>query len=269
MAHKTIAGGTAYAIKGGKTMVGGTSFGVKKGKTMVDGTVYEIGFGQAISELAVGASVFMNVNGAEKEFLIVHQGKPSTLYDDSCDGTWLLIKDLYESRAWHSSDANEYSNSTIHSYLNSTFLALFDSNIQTAIKEVKIPYSKYNATNGTFAVASGANGLAAKIFLLSLYEVGFDKSVSQFFLEEGAKLDYFESGDTSGGTNRTKRIAYLNGTASAWWTRSADTLTTDQAFYIRSTGSYGYYYCSNAYRIRPALILPGDTLVDDNFKVIT
>ena len=66
MAHKTIAGGTAYAIKGGKTMVGGTSFGVKKGKTMLDGTVYEIGFGQAISELAVGASVFMNVNGAEK-----------------------------------------------------------------------------------------------------------------------------------------------------------------------------------------------------------
>lgn len=268
MAHKTIAGGTAYAIKGGKGMVGGTSFGVKKGKTMVDGTVYEIGFGQAISELAVGASVFMNVNGAEKEFLIVHQGKPSTLYDDSCDGTWLLMKNLYESRAWHSSDANEYANSTIHSYLNSTFLALFDSNIQTAIKEVKIPYSKYNATNDTFAVASGANGLAAKIFLLSLYEVGFDKSVSQYFLEDSAKLDYFESGDTSGGTNRTKRIAYLNGTASAWWTRSADSLTTSQAFYVRPTGSYGYYNCSYAYRIRPALILPGDTLVDDNFNII-
>ena len=267
MAHKTIAGGTAYAIKGGKTMVGGTSFGVKKGKTMVDGTVYEVGFGQAISELAVGASVFMNVNGAEKEFLIVHQGKPSTLYDDSCDGTWLLMKDLYESRAWHSSDVNDYANSTIHSYLNSTFLALFDSNIQTAIKEVKIPYMKFNTTEGAYAVASGANGLAAKIFLLSCYEVGFG-NVMFYFPKDGAKLDYFESGDTNGGTNRTKRIAYLNGTATYWWLRSPEHDSMVRTMDVRDNGSYGGNQCSYSQGIRPALVLPGDTLVDDNFNII-
>ena len=267
MAHKTIVGGTAYAIKGGKGMAGGTSFGVKKGKTMVDGTVYEVGFGQAISELAVGASVFMNVNGAEKEFLIVHQGKPSTLYDDSCDGTWLLMKDIYEKRQC-SDSSNVYSNSTIHSYLNSTFLALFDSNIQTAIKEVKIPYMKFNTTDGAYAVASGANGLAAKIFLLSCYEVGFG-NVMVYFPKDGAKLDYFESGDTNGGTNRTKRIAYLNGTATYWWLRSPEHDSMVRAMDVRDNGSYGGNQCSYSQGIRPALVLPGDTLVDDNFKVIT
>ena len=263
MAHKTIVGGTSYAIKGGKGMVGGTSFGVKKGKTMVDGTVYEIGFGQAISELAVGASVFMNVNGAEKEFLIVHQGKPSTLYDDSCDGTWLLMKDLYESRAWNDSDSNDYDNSTIHTYLNNTFLNLFDSNIKDAIKQVKIPYRKNGGSGGTDQ--SGANGLSAKIFLLSGYEVGWTTSDSSYFPVDGAKLDYFTA--SSGGNS--KRIAYLNGTATYWWLRSPRTGDTIRVWRVYSDGSYYGGAASSSYGIRPALILPGDTLVDDNFKVIT
>lgn len=264
MAHKTIAGGTSYVIKGGKGMAGGTSFGVKKGKTMVDGTVYEIGFGQAISELAVGASVFMNVNGAEKEFLIVHQGKPSTLYDDSCDGTWLLIKDLYESRAWHSSDANEYANSTIHSYLNSTFLNLFDSNIKDAIKQVKIPYRKNGGSGGTNQ--SGANGLSCKIFLLSGYEVGWTSSDNQYFPQDGAKLSYFESGTGTSANN--KRIANLNGSATRWWLRSPSTENTLLVWYVNSNGSYFDYGTTNSRGIRPALVLPGDTLVDDNFNII-
>ena len=262
MAHKTIAGGTAYAIKGGKTMVGGTSFGVKKGKTMVDGTVYEIGFGQAISDLPVGASVFMNVNGAEKEFLIVHQGKPSTLYDDSCDGTWLLMKDIYESRAWNDSDVNDYANSTIHTYLNNTFLNLFDSNIKDAIKQVKIPYRKNGGSGGTDQ--SGANGLSAKIFLLSGYEVGWTTSDSSYFPVDGAKLDYFTA--SSGGNS--KRIANFNGSATSWWLRSPSTDNTLLVWYVNSNGSYFDYGTTNSRGIRPALILPGDTLVDDNFNII-
>ena len=50
---------------------------------------------KAISTLAVGSSVYLNVGGVRKEFLVVHQGKPSSLYDSSCNGTWLLMKDIY------------------------------------------------------------------------------------------------------------------------------------------------------------------------------
>lgn len=66
----------------------------------------------ALSSKAVGSVVKLNVNGAAKEFLVVHQGKPSSLYDDSCNGTWLLMKDIYENRAWHSSNSNSYKAST-------------------------------------------------------------------------------------------------------------------------------------------------------------
>lgn len=44
MAHKTLAGGTAYEIGGGKTLVGGTAYSIEKGKTLVGGTAYGIEF---------------------------------------------------------------------------------------------------------------------------------------------------------------------------------------------------------------------------------
>ena len=83
-----------------------------------------------LSSKAIGSTIKLKVNGSAKDFIVVHQGKPSSVYDDSCNGTWLLMKDIYENRQWHSSNTNDYANSTIHSYLNSTFLNLFESNIK-------------------------------------------------------------------------------------------------------------------------------------------
>lgn len=44
MAHKTLIGGTAYEVSGGKTLVGGTAYSIKNGKTLVGGTAYDVGF---------------------------------------------------------------------------------------------------------------------------------------------------------------------------------------------------------------------------------
>lgn len=44
MAHKTLIGGTAYEISGGKTLIDGTAYKIKNGKTMTDGTVHDIDF---------------------------------------------------------------------------------------------------------------------------------------------------------------------------------------------------------------------------------
>lgn len=212
-----------------------------------------------LSTKAVGSTVKLKVNGTAKEFIVVHQGKPSSLYDDSCNGTWLLMKDCYESRAWHSSNSNSYKASTIHSYLNSTFLALFESNIQEAIKQVKIPY--VNGT-GNSAVGSGANGLSAKIFLLSGYEVGIGGA--SYVPVDGAKLDYFNQNT---GTD-SKRIAYLNGSATNWWLRSPGTGSADYVWYVDANGGY-YYFASYSVGIRPALVLPSTLLVSDDGTVST
>lgn len=211
--------------------------------------------GATAGSLAVGSSVFTNVNGTKTEFLVVHQGKPSSLYDDSCNGTWLLMKDVYENRQWNSSKVNDYANSTINSYLNSTFLAMFDLNIQKAIKQVKIPYHTIGGSGGTDQ--SGANGLTTKTFLLSVYELGWTTSDNKYFPHDGAKLDYFESG--KGTSANDKRIAKLNGSDAFWWTRSPNTYNASNVQFVHSDGSSNVDNATISYGIRPAFIIPSET----------
>ena len=216
-----------------------------------------------LSSKAIGSTIKLKVNGSAKDFIVVHQGKPSSVYDDSCNGTWLLMKDIYESRQWHSSNTNDYANSTIHSYLNSTFLAMFDSNIQKAIKQVKLPYRKGSGTSTT--VTSGSNGLSAKIFLLSATETSF--SFSYMPSGEGAELAYFKG--CADNSSDSKRVAYLNESATVWWLRSPNCGSFYLALYVNSSGGWGGNDCSSSYGIRPALILPSTLLVSDDGTVST
>lgn len=216
-----------------------------------------------LSSKAIGSTIKLKVNGSAKDFIVVHQGKPSSVYDDSCNGTWLLMKDIYESRQWHSSNTNDYANSTIHSYLNSTFLNLFESNIKNAIKQVKLPYRKGSGTSTT--VTSGSNGLSAKIFLLSATETSF--SFSSMPSGEGAELAYFKG--CADNSSDSKRVAYLNGSATVWWLRSPYCNSFDYALCVLSSGDWRGNYCSVSYGIRPALILPSTLLVSDDGTVST
>lgn len=216
-----------------------------------------------LSSKAIGSTIKLKVNGSAKDFIVVHQGKPSSVYDDSCNGTWLLMKDIYENRQWHSSNTNDYANSTIHSYLNSTFLNLFESNIKNAIKQVKLPYRKGSGTSTT--VTSGSNGLSAKIFLLSATETSF--SFSSMPSGEGAELAYFKG--CADNSSDSKRVAYLNGSATYWWLRSPNCYNFVSALYVSSNGDWNNYYCSSSYGIRPALILPSTLLVSDDGTVST
>ena len=216
-----------------------------------------------LSSKAIGSTIKLKVNGSAKDFIVVHQGKPSSVYDDSCNGTWLLMKDIYENRQWHSSNTNDYANSTIHSYLNSTFLNLFESNIKNAIKQVKLPYRKGSGTSTT--VTSGSNGLSAKIFLLSATETSFNFSTMPS--GEGAELAYFKG--CADNSSDSKRVAKLNGSAAGWWLRSPNCNFSNGALYVYSNGDWGSNYCSNSYGIRPALILPSTLLVSDDGTVST
>ena len=217
-----------------------------------------------LSSKAIGSTIKLKVNGSAKDFIVVHQGKPSSVYDDSCNGTWLLMKDIYENRQWHSSNTNDYANSTIHSYLNSTFLNLFESNIKNAIKQVKLPYRKGSGTSTT--VTSGSNGLSAKIFLLSATETSFNFS-SYMPSGEGAELAYFKG--CADNSSDSKRVAYLNGSAAGWWLRSPSCGYFGDALYVNSNGDWNDGDCSDSCGIRPALILPSTLLVSDDGTVST
>ena len=203
-----------------------------------------------LSTKAVGSIVKIKVNGAAKDFIIVHQGLPSSAYDASCNGVWVVMKDIYTTSTFGNN--NSYKDSGIHTYLNGTFYNLIDSQIRAVIKQVKIPY-----TNS--GVQSGANGLSTKVFLLSGTEVGF--SGVSYMNTEGAKLSYFDSA--------SKRVAYNGSSAAVWWLRSPCTDYTSYVWFVNSGGSIGSWYCSNSCGVRPAFVLPSELVVSDDGTVST
>ena len=197
---------------------------------------------------AVGSIVKIKVNGAAKDFIIVHQGLPSSAYDASCNGVWVVMKDIYTTSTFGNN--NSYKDSGIHTYLNGTFYNLIDSKIRAAIKQVKIPY-----TNS--GIQSGANGLSTKVFLLSGTEVGF--SNVSYMNTEGTKLAYFDSA--------SKRIAYNGSSAAIWWLRSPYASGGSYVWRVYTDGSNNYNWYSGSYGVRPAFILPSTLVVSDDGTV--
>ena len=215
-----------------------------------------------LSSKAIGSTIKLKINGSAKDFIVVHQGKPSSVYDDSCNGTWLLMKDIYTTYTFGNN--NSYKDSSIHTYLNGTFYNLIDSDIRAAIKQVKIPYQNGSGTSTT--VTSGSNGLSAKIFLLSATETSFNFS-SYMPSGEGAELAYFKG--CADNSSDSKRVAYLNGSATHWWLRSPSCDSFYNALYVDSYGDWHFNGCSYSCGIRPALILPSTLLVSDDGTVST
>lgn len=222
--------------------------------------------GVLASSLAVGSTVKLMEGGTAVKYLVVNQGIPenSSLYDASCNGTWLLRKYIHSERQWDASNINRYETSAINTWLNGEFFNTLGSAEQAAIKQVKIPYRADGGYGGTDQ--SGANGLPAKIFLLSGYEVGWTTSDDGNFPVDGAKLDYFTSGTTTSANN--KRIAYLSGTDTFWWLRSPSTDNAGRVWFVRFDGDYADYGASDSDGIRPALILPSNAVFDETTMLL-
>ena len=212
------------------------------------------------SDLSVGSSVYLMEDGVAAEYLVVNQGIPSgsSLYDASCDGMWLLRKDIITTMAWDADNSNVLETSDVQAWLNGDMLAKFDSVTQNAIKQVKIPYRSGGGPSGTDQ--SGTNGMPCKLFLLSIYEVGLDNTIVSYATVDGAKLDYFEYALGTSAVN--KRIAYLNGNAIIWWLRSISTYKGSLVFYIGQNGGDNGNGASADYGIRPALVLPSTAIFD-------
>lgn len=197
----------------------------------------------------VGSTVTLKVNGADAEFLVVHQGNPDPdVYDPSCEGTWLLMKNVYSQRPWGS--ASCYADAPVHTWLNSTFLELLDSGIRPAVKTVRLPYAEGSD------VHTGAEGVSAQIFLLSMREMGTPATQKTGLADEGALLDYFTDGD--GGADP------LRASSARYWTRSPYTGGGGNVWSVAGeSGICSYRVGSSSYGVRPALILPQAMPVED------
>ena len=222
---------------------------------------------------AVGSIVKLKENGVAQEYIVVHQGWPDSkypyteydMYDISCDGTWLLRKNIAEAFIqWHNvfeGDSNKYDTSYINSYLNTIWINRYDSAIQFNIKQVKVPY--VSISPGLYHVAYGADGFSCKIFLLSGMEVGFENTGSHQEWD-GSVLDYFIYGDYLEEA-RNKRIATIDGSNKPyWWTRSAAPKERYTVNYVTEVGYRAEQRADNTAGLRPAFILPNTLYVDDS-----
>ena len=219
----------------------------------IDPKLWAVASGTPIGNVDVGDIVQLRENLVPVDYIVVHQGLPGSMYDASCDGTWLLRKDIAENRSWDRGNSNVLETSDIQAYLNGDWMNRYDLDVAQAIKQVKIPYC---VGGGSATVNSGANGLSCKIFLLSGKEVGWDSIDNRYFPNDGAKLAYFLDGTSS--SANSKRVAKLNGSAAIWWLRSPYADVTYYVWRVISGGDYNYWFASNSYGVRPAFVLPSD-----------
>ena len=225
-----------------------------------------------LGDVAVGEIVKLKENRVPVNYIVVNQGKPHSIYDDSCDGTWLMRQDLIESRPWDrdKSRSNKYEESDIHQWLNSTMLSKYEANIRGAIKQAKIPYFKVssytgNPSSSVGSVQIGANGLSCKIFLLSIHEVGIALSNDDIPVD-GKKLAYFELGEEPSANN--KRIATLSETPYEWTLRTIIKTWDDIVSSVDENGDSDFNYTSNSCGIRPTLVLPPDITIEGDLVTI-
>ena len=215
---------------------------------------------QRLGNVAVGTLLNLNENGAPVQYLVVNQGPPSSMYDSSCNGTWMLRQDIIQEIEWSTARTNVLETSTILSWMTGTMYSMYDADIKPYIRQAKIPYRK---NGGSGADQSGSNGLSCKVFPLSASEVGNNSTG----VVDGAKLSYFNLGTDSAANS--KRIARYNGFASRWWLRTPLSGSTNRAYSVDSSGSAqvaSYVYTTGG--ARPALVLDPDLIVDDNNNIL-
>lgn len=207
-------------------------------------------------DLAVGAVVKLMESDVATEFVVVNQGIPSgsSMYDESCNGTWLLRKDVNLRDSVQPRTAN-YQYSQINTYLDNIYFNLLGTLEQSLVKEIKIPYGVPNSTT----VYTGSNGLSTKIFALGAYELGFTTTQEQNLLQDGVKLDYFLQGTDVEASNRRKFYYDDHSITSGMhcWGRSVASSSTVVIWYnAGDTGGYSWRANDETGPLRPCLILP-------------
>ena len=223
---------------------------------------------QRLGNVAVGTLLNFNENGSPVQYLVVHQGIPSSIYDASCNGTWMLRASIDFKMPFGSNKVNTIEKSTVQPWLDGEMLSKYDADIQNVIKQVKIPYVAGAAGN---QAKTGSNGYSCKIFLLSAKEVGWTQSIATGFNlpNDGAKLSYFLSGSSYQANNKRtfpSNVSFSNYT----WLRTPGYQDVNN-FYagaIYNTGGNVNIYQSNmGGGVLPAMVFPPDLAVDDNNNI--
>lgn len=194
---------------------------------------------------ATGSIIKLKENGTLVDFYVAKHDYESGL--NGFGRTLVVRKDVYDLRAWHSSNVNAWASCALRSWLNSTYKALLDSDIQSLMGTTTYYYTP---GNGSWSVTTRSDA----VFQLSATELGQSQS---WFNTEGSALPIAS----------TLKIAYKDGSATTQWTRSPYTYNTLNAVCLLSNGNVGSGSCTNSRGSRPAFTLPSNLYVSDDGSV--
>lgn len=213
----------------------------------------------------VGDIVQVMENGKTVNFIVVQKGCPSDIYDESCNGVWLLREKNYDDSAdrdfLYCSDStsdgyyNDYEKSKLNQFMNTTYYDVLDNKIKEIIKEAKLPHVKGRGGDNE-GVYFNENGLSCKVFCLSFQEV-FGQGNKYF--KDGDVLQFFL--DTSA---EKRKYTNSKGSSSVWVLRTPQSGNLYFMFVSSGGGIGGGGYGTatsnkNDWTVRPAFILPYDT----------
>lgn len=205
-----------------------------------------------LAELAEGTIITITESGAPVEFYVADHDYQSDLNGNG--RTLMVRKNCYNRRQWDSNQSKkDFLDSSIFSWLNSSYKALFSQSVKTMM----------STTNFYYIVAAGTayqqlSQGDSSVFLLSLAEMGFRESAPVTPVD-GNTLP----------TSSVLAIANFSGTPTSWYLRTPYTGRSDGVYYINSQGGRasatpnGTLICS-----RPCFTLPSTALVDQDLNLI-
>ena len=208
----------------------------------------------ALSTLAVGSTIKIIESGATADYLVVHQGRPSTVYDGSCIGTWVMRVDCPVLRMLNATNESVYAGGPTDTYLNGDFYNSLDSAARSAVKQVKIPYVDGNGKTGT--LKTGSSGLLRRVFVASGKELRLESQALRRMYDVGAMLSYFNSHSSD-----AARIANWNGAPTQYWCRDPAKEYTTNMWMVGNNGRLAEAGASNWKAVRPVMVLNNAALV--------
>lgn len=201
--------------------------------------------GIALADIAEGSIVYLNESGNPVPFYVAKHDYESGL--NGTGRTLLVRKDAYVKKRWDETATYKYATSTIDSYLNSTYKAILDSAVQSAISTTKF-YIGVQSSEGGYTT-----NISRAVFALSLYE--FNLTATNV-IKCGSPLPIAT----------LLKIAYYNGSAVSQWTRSVHYKESQRAAGgIEADGTAEYwdmYNTASAY-YRPCFTLPATAVFDE------
>jgi len=183
----------------------------------------------------------------------------------------LLRKTVFPNVAWNATASSNWTTCDVMKWLRDTYPST--TNVSSIMNTAKVPYIGTQMNQ----IISGANGNAAKCFLLSNAEAGFltDTNATKSLNVCGAKLDYFDETSTTVASSKRIAYSYTNAsTAVSWWLRTQPLSNQSNAEFCGLYGGHGHgsvTYTSamgQVFGVRPCFIVPNDTLIDSNHNIV-